>query len=575
MKILMRKIGLSDPGVILGGIIVFSPLVGNCFRGLDGTIPIFLATILCCGLLINDTIKRKDIHVSNMDLCFALYIGYVFFRQWLVKEQLFDPVTLCEWICIVSVYMLTRNLNEKSIRNLPYFVLISGVIQACIGIGQYGNILPSGHPAFKITGSFFNPGPYGGYVAISMITGMEIWKRNRFRLKDKGSIFLFLLLLLSGVLILSDSRAAWTAVIVAACVMYIERPFRHSCRKKHYKVITIIFIILFIGLSYLYKRDSADARLLTWSASLSMFFDSPLIGHGIGSFPAKFMLYQANFLDARPNSDYSLMADNNLLAFNEYIRLACEQGITGLLLFLIVTGKALLHSGRKAIPFRHGLIGLAVFAFFSYPASIFPLKLYFPLFVGLSAKYAPCSFRFSFRPVFKCLCLLLLILCCLFDLRTHSVYRKAFGALGKGTYLKVPFDDKEWLYLYMRHNRCFLYLLSEQFLKNDCPEKTLIVKKHLLRIAPTSSLLCDIGMLHLQKHDVDSAKRNFQFALRMTPNHITPAYGLFLAAKESGEKEQRLLWAQRIMNMPVRIVNSMVLKAKNEARACLKESGQE
>ena len=61
----------------------------------------------------------------------------------------------------------------------------------------------------------------------------------------------------------------------------------------------------------------------------------------------------------------------------------------------------------------------------------------------------------------------------------------------------------------------------------------------------------------------------------MTPNHITPAYGLFLAAKESGEKEQTLLWAQRIMNMPVRIVNSMVLKAKNEARACLKESGQE
>ena len=109
MKILMRKIGLSDPGVILGGIIVFSPLVGNCFRGLDSTIPIFLATILCCGLLINDTIKRKDIHVSNMDLCFALYIGYVFFRQWLVKD-------LPYWnIQIVDYFNLNDAMYEKRI----------------------------------------------------------------------------------------------------------------------------------------------------------------------------------------------------------------------------------------------------------------------------------------------------------------------------------------------------------------------------------------------------------------------------------------------------------------------------
>ena len=76
----------------------------------------------------------------------------------------------------------------------------------------------------------------------------------------------------------------------------------------------------------------AFVRVLTWKSSLLMISDAPVFGHGIGSFAANYMPYQARYLEDHPGN-FSLIADNNLIAFNEFIHLTCEQGMIGLLLF--------------------------------------------------------------------------------------------------------------------------------------------------------------------------------------------------------------------------------------------------
>lgn len=118
----------------------------------------------------------------------------------------------------------------------------------------------------------------------------------------------------------------------------------------------------------------------------------------------------------------------------------------------------------------------------------------------------------------------------------------------------------------MRHNKNFLYLLSEQYLKHDQINASLQAKKLLLNIAPTSSLLCDLGMIYLYKQELDSARDCFLYAKKMTPNHISPTYGLLLVNKAEGNREECTRLSKEIISMPVRVVNNVVLKARKEAR---------
>ena len=45
-------------------------------------------------------------------------------------------------------------------------LLISALVQAVWGMAQLYGYLPSQHNMFALTGSFFNPGPYAGYLAM-------------------------------------------------------------------------------------------------------------------------------------------------------------------------------------------------------------------------------------------------------------------------------------------------------------------------------------------------------------------------------------------------------------------------
>lgn len=104
----------------------------------------------------------------------------------------------------------------------------------------------------------------------------------------------------------------------------------------------------------LVEKDSADGRLLIWRCGLEMVKDAPWTGHGVGSFEAKYMDYQADyFKEYGSQNRYAMLADNVKQPFNEYLGVLINFGIVGLALLLgivghlcIVIGK-ILHRKRK------------------------------------------------------------------------------------------------------------------------------------------------------------------------------------------------------------------------------------
>lgn len=104
---------------------------------------------------------------------------------------------------------------------------------------------------------------------------------------------------------------------------------------------------------------------------MGMIKDSPIYGHGINSFRAHYMDYQANYFEKYPGSSYSMLADNILCPFNEYLTVLINFGFIGLCILLIFMFFLLFcyykHPRDKQWVALLSLLSVSVFSLFSYP----------------------------------------------------------------------------------------------------------------------------------------------------------------------------------------------------------------
>src|SRR5690606_24631037 len=87
-----------------------------------------------------------------------------------------------ELLGLAALYIILRSLKKEVYPYLFLAVIVSGIIQAVYGNLQLWGYYPSYHSGFKMTGSFFNPGPYAGFLAVvfSVALGMYLF-RNGFQ----------------------------------------------------------------------------------------------------------------------------------------------------------------------------------------------------------------------------------------------------------------------------------------------------------------------------------------------------------------------------------------------------------
>lgn len=162
--------------------------------------------------------------------------------------------------------------------------------ESALGLMQVFGLRASGHAGFALTGTFFNPGPYGGCIAVLLAVLASYAYMNR----KSENRFVRVIVLLSGlsalmcflVLPASMSRAAWLSFSVAALV-FAFREGRLAYWMSRYKgrtlIVSVALVVLLIG-AFFMKKDSAIGRLHIWHMELRAIAEKPFSGHGKGSF---------------------------------------------------------------------------------------------------------------------------------------------------------------------------------------------------------------------------------------------------------------------------------------------------
>ncbi|WP_313382365.1 O-antigen ligase family protein [Proteiniphilum saccharofermentans] len=227
-------------------------------------------------------------------------------------------------------------------------LLAWGLVEAVWGLGQLYNYFPAKHALFKTTGSFFNSGPYGGFIALIFPLVLHYWLFYRYKNKLIGYLFLFAGAVCLMVFPATLSRTAWIAAIVGCAVILLSdkriivrlRLFWKRRRRQCILAATILSLFLFVAAYGIYhlKKDSADGRLFMWKITTLAIQDSPMKGTGLGGFPAAYAKAQIEyFKSGRVNETEKLVAGSPEYAFNEYLQIFLEQGLLGFILFLLLS----------------------------------------------------------------------------------------------------------------------------------------------------------------------------------------------------------------------------------------------
>ena len=125
-----------------------------------------------------------------------------------------------------------------------FVLMFTGLIEAVWGMQQLHGYSHSNHSLFRLTGSFFNPGPYCGYLAV--ILSVCLWTALRFQ---KGMHY-FGWICVGAILIVLPagmSRSAWIAAVVACGWVYWTERIGWEKTKavyRRYKNATIPFVAI-------------------------------------------------------------------------------------------------------------------------------------------------------------------------------------------------------------------------------------------------------------------------------------------------------------------------------------------
>jgi O-antigen polymerase len=517
----------------------------------------------------------------------------------------------------------------------------------------------SNHGLFKMTGSFFNPGPFAGYLAAVFPVSLGFYLfydsvsipiQHPFILKLnslgttittflKRILFIFSLfyhnskvgvtsaklaeglrhildsiiksLILISIIVMclvlpaSRSRAAWLAVLVSSGYLLSVRyqllsqirSIFHTRIKQFFLISSLIIAITAIGAGlYYFKQGSADGRLLIWKVSTEMIKDKPILGHGADKFAADYMNYQADYFKHNPDELEAMQADNVTYAYNEFLKITVEKGLIGLLLalaligclFFVKTDSQKSNNSLSLLVARGSLLSIIVFALFSYPSEILPIKVLFVLFIAIVANRQnpihlfqsgkkETALRYTQNIVFANKVVLFAVLAIGFitfypagkyirqQYQAYKTWKDASDIYSSGAYPEC-LEDFVLAYPYLKSNGVFLVQYGKALEMAGKNDSSILILDEAKQYLNNTILYTCMGNNYkaLDKHT--EAEQAYQHAQNMAPARFYPLYLLAKLYNETGKTEKAVEMAKKVMGKEVKIKSTAISQIREEMR---------
>jgi O-antigen ligase len=205
---------------------------------------------------------------------------------------------------------------------------------------------------FRVNSMFFDPNIFGRFLAITMLLAAAwlLWSARRRDVLAAGA----LLLVLWGALVLTFSQSSFAALLAGLAVLGALRwRARHAVAAA---LVTLAAGAAFVALAPdtvrvdLGSSESADVatsgRYHLVKGGVELFAERPLLGHGSGAFAREYRRAEAVSAERAASASHTIP-----------ITIAAEQGVAGLLAYLVLVGLAVvrLFGRARESPWRAGI----------------------------------------------------------------------------------------------------------------------------------------------------------------------------------------------------------------------------
>ena len=592
--------------------------------------------------------QRKILFFSLVDFVLLVWFLFVLAKSIIQKEHF--SLHFAEFTGLALFYIMLRFVKAPHYKGLFLAIIVAGGIQAIHGNLQLWGYYPSHHSLFKLTGSFFNPGPYAGYLASVFplalgyrLFGIQLARKsyqnnpsdlntelsahNKFNkiinwLRKAGLVApstqpkkqlqiafnavvktAALVALVAIILVLpaSQSRAAWLAVLGASGFLFAVKYKKELKQRLAFSrpvkllLIVLIAVVFLSGLTgmYLFKKDSADGRLLVWKTTLNMIADHPFTGAGMNGFKTRYMDYQAAWFRQHPDAKEAMVAGDTNYAFNEPLQQTAEHGIPGGLLLMAAVGMALftvypkkktentvdnkflteekqLLTVAKAV-----LLAVAVFSLFSYPAQIVPIKVVIVVALAFVASVSRTILIFQnrvFRIIFTLLFFCMVVFAGLYGIRfiknqteAYKDWKFAYTLYNMGAY-EQSLEEYEKAMPVLHQNGDFLTNYGKALSMAEKHEKAIEILKEAAKHFPNTVVYTALGDSYKATGQYENAEKVYLHAWYMNPSRFYPKYLLAKLYDESGQLEKAVGVAKELLNKKVKIQSEAINTINYEMR---------
>lgn len=535
-------------------------LAGRPIFDMDELFILATGLIAFAGLVFR---PQKERRVRMVDVLFLMAIVYG-----LVNQRVFNVDLTVKYLSMAGVWFFVKESDSARFeRGLLLVVVIAAVVHSFVAVLQSFGVLSNYNYFFKTTGLFINPGPFGCYLAFALaaLVPWVLFNFKSFTKLQKAASALTVMLLVYG-LVLSDSRAAYLAVVVTVLVcLFLKVRSRIRIKGIHMGALLLLFSGIMVVL-YMHRPSSAQARLGIWKITVQAVGQKPVLGYGTDSFQRTYMLKQADYL-TNADDDMRRGADEVKTAFNVPLELLYEQGIIGLLLWcsvVFLSIKGMLEQDDKNTPMLlFPIISFLVFSLFSYPHQIWGLTCPFIAFLsraGYGMPYIRVGRKADRKILWGLETLLMSALLLVFAARVLIDRNLIRYSRYDMRYSEVESYDAVNRILYRSPSLLFFYA-DNQMLTSDY-EAVITTINQYKKFRNSYTFERNLAYSYEITGDTVNALEHYEVAYAMCPGYLEPVFSKFLIY-ENRNDERAVPLARHIMEFSPKISNSRTRAMKN------------
>jgi tetratricopeptide (TPR) repeat protein len=274
-----------------------------------------------------------------------------------------------------------------------------------------------------------------------------------------------------------------------------------------------------------------------------------------------------------------MLARDGSFAYNDYLQLMIESGITGVVIYLFLlvllikrndagssSGIDPLLTGSKA-----GILSMAVCSLFSYPMYIVQnllLLFIYASFISSQSK-SNCRIRLSslWYYCFTAVMGLFLVLLLFYKIREYNACKKWKMAYlySEQQNIREALNIYEEVYPLLKNRPLFLFNYGSQLSISGYSEKSVHVLQSCIAKQSSYDAYLNLAKSYEDLNNLLSAEKYYQKCSSLIPHRFVPKYRLFIIYKKTHRCREAREMANIIINMDIKVYSDLVGEIRNEA----------